>query len=55
MICVIPHICKYVIFNKNEEHMKHINVVIKTLFHDISDDKINDIIETFWSEYTDFN
>ena len=34
--------------------MKQVNVVIKTLFHGISDDKINDTLEIFWSEYKYF-
>ena len=35
--------------------MKQINIVIKTLFWDISDNEINYTLDIFWSEYTDFN
>ena len=55
MQCVIPHIREYVLVNTNEEHIKQVNVFIKTLFHEISDDEMNDTLDTFWSEYTDFN
>ena len=35
--------------------MNQVNTVIKTLFHGISDDEMNDNLDTFLIEYTDFN
>ena len=51
MLYVISHNCEDVRVNEIGKHMNHINVVIKTLFHRISDDEINDYIDTVWSEY----
>ena len=35
--------------------MNHVNVVIKEIFHGISDDEMNDALDMIWSEYTSFN
>ena len=55
MLCVIPHIREYELVNENGENMKQVNVFIKASSHGIYNDEINDNIDTFWSEYTDFN
>ena len=55
MICVIPRIHEDELVHENGEHMKQVSVFIKTLFHVIYDDEINDTLDTFWSEYQAFN
>ena len=35
--------------------MKQVNIIIKILLYGISDDDMNYTLDTFWSEYTDFN
>ena len=35
--------------------MKQVKNFIKTLFCGLSDDEMNDNVDTLWSEYTDFN
>ena len=55
MLCVILHIHEYVLFNTNVEHMKQVNIFIKTLSHRIYDGEMNDTIYKFWSEYNAFN
>ena len=55
MIFVIPNIYRDILDNSDGNHMKQVNVFIKTLFHVISDDETNFTPEKFWSEYTEIN
>ena len=55
ILYVIPPIREGVFNNSNVNHIKQVNNVIKTLFSDLSDDELRDILDTFWSEYANFN
>ena len=55
MIYVISHILENVLVNSSGEHMKQVNAIIKTLFHGISDNEINDTFDTFLIEYDTIN
>ena len=55
MLCVILLMSKYVFDDSGGNHTKQVNNFIKRLIPGLSDDKINDIIDTLWSEYTHFN
>ena len=51
MLCVIPHISKYVFDNYDRNNMKQVKNVIKFVFHGISYEYMNDNFDTFWSDY----
>ena len=49
VLCVIPHSYKNISDNYYVKTIKQVNIVIKILFHSISDDEMNYTIVTFWS------
>ena len=55
MICLIPHIGKDVFKNININIINQVNTVIKTLFSGSSEKYLHGILDTFWSEYANFN
>ena len=55
MLCVITHIREDLFNNSNENYRKKVNTFINTLFSNLYDDELNETIDTFWSEYTNFN
>ena len=55
LLCVIPSILEDTLVHSNGEHMKQVNIFIKTFFHGLSEDKINETIEKIWTEYIAFN
>ena len=55
MLCVITHIFEDVHVDAKGDHMKQVNAVINTLFHGISDDEMNDTLDTFYNECDAFN
>ena len=55
IFCKISHIREDVFKNLNGNHRKHVNIVIKTLFDDSYEKECHETLDTFWSEYTNFN
>ena len=55
MLCVIPHIREYVFKNAQNKHHIQLNNVIKTLFAGSTEKELHGNLDTFWSEYTNFN
>ena len=55
MLCVITHIRED--FFKNAQNKYHIQVnnVIKTFFDGSTEKELHENIDTFWSEYKNFN
>ena len=54
MLCVIPHIRRYAIYNSDSNHRKQVNNVIKTLFSGASEEEMSVTKDIFWTGYTDF-
>ena len=55
MLFVINHSREDVLNNTNRNNRQQLNNFIKTLFSYLFDDEFHDIIDTFWSEYNNFN
>ena len=55
MSCVIPHIRGYVFKSAQNNHHIQVNTVIKSLFAGSTEKELNENINTFWSEYKNFN
>ena len=55
MLCVFNHIMED--FFKNAQHNNNIqvNTVIKTSFSGLPEKELYETLDTFWSEYTNFN
>ena len=55
MLCVIPHIRGNVFKNAQNKHNIQVNNVIKTFFDRSTEKELHETLDTFWSEYTNFN
>ena len=55
MLCVIPHTREYIFKNAQNKHHIQENNVIKTLFVGSTEKYLHEILDAFWSEYTNFN
>ena len=55
MLCVITYIWLDVLNIYNGNNRKQANDVIKTMFYDLSDDDLHNILDTFWGEYINLN
>ena len=55
MLCIVHQIMEY--FFKNAQNNHHIQVdnVIKSLFPVSTENQLHDTLDTFWSEYKNFN
>ena len=54
MLCVIPHIRKDAKYQSDSDHRKEVNNVIRTLFHELSEDEMAVTQDIFCTKYTDF-
>ena len=55
MLCVIPHIRKYIFKNAQNKHNIQVNNVIRNLFAGSTEKELHGTLDKFWSEYTLFN
>ena len=55
MLCVIPHIFRYVEYHSYSDHSKQVNNVIETLFCGLSEDKMAITRDIFGTEYIYFD
>ena len=55
MLCVIPHIREDVFKNKHKDHHIQVDTIINSLFDGSSEKYLHETLDTFWSEYTNFN
>ena len=54
-IIFIPHIREDVFNNAQNNHHIQVNNVIKSLFDGSTEKEFHEILDMFWSEYTNFN
>ena len=55
MLFIIPHIREDVFKNAQNKHHIQVNNVIKTLFSGSTEKELHGTLDTFWSEYKNFN
>ena len=55
MLCVIPHIFKDAKNHSDIDYRKQVNNVIKMLLNGLSEDKMSDTQDIFWTEYIYFD
>ena len=55
MLCVIPHIREDVFKNAQNNHNIQVNNIIKSLFDGSTEKQLHETLDTFWSEYKNFN
>ena len=55
MLCVISHIKEDVFNNAENNNHIQVNTVIKSLFSGSTEKELHETLDTFWSEYTNFN
>ena len=54
VLCVVPHMRKKVKYHSDSDNRKHVNNVIKKLFHEVPEYEMDVTQGIFWTEYTKF-